>query len=81
MAKRVILIGTNFRGNRVGEYHQNTKISQDLVETLRNMHEANVGPKRLSEIYNLSIYTVKKILYFQRREQIPVRWKRVTIDE
>ncbi len=75
-AKKVLGYAEN--GYRVGESHHNTRISDEVVDSIREMHEE--GRKTIPEIaeeLELPFGTVAKICAYQRRATPAVRFKRV----
>ena len=76
-----VVIAVNERGYRVGETHQNAKISDLMVDQIRDRHEdEKCGYIQLSAEFGLALTTVRKICTYERRAQTPYAWKRVRID-
>jgi hypothetical protein len=72
------MVGVNDRGDRVGESHVRAKLSDSLVNHLRNLHEhQGLGWRRLAELFTeIPPSTIQKIIAYERRAQTPTRWKR-----
>jgi hypothetical protein len=50
-------------------------VPPEVVVQLRDLHEhplEPVGPSRLAAMFGLSLSTVKKLVYYQRRHVIPI---------
>ena len=78
--KRVIYVGTDKSGIRVGESHQRASISDLEVDQMRELHEDyGIKAKDISEKMGIPLCTVKKIIRYERRTHRPERWKRVEI--
>jgi DNA invertase Pin-like site-specific DNA recombinase len=76
ITKRVV--GVNERGLRVGEDHQNARLTDYEVELLRTMHEhEGVGYRRLAKMFELSKRTVVRICKYQIRNQNPSAFRAV----
>ena len=68
------LVGTNDRGYRVGSYHQNAKIPDEAVEQARDLHDSGTSLKAIAALLGLTYRTVCKLVYYERRAQLPTRW-------
>lgn len=80
--RRILIIAVNENGYRIGVSHHNARISQEIVDQMRDLHEdEGIGYRRLAKLFNLSRSVVQKICSYERRAQTPDRWKRVVIDE
>lgn len=79
MGKRVMVIVTyNESGNRIGETHHNARISDTVVDQVRELHEDfGLGYYAIVEKLNLSLTAVRKICTYARRADSQKRWKRV----
>jgi hypothetical protein len=78
------LVGVNERGNRVGEDHQRSVLTDHEVDLLRAMYEAypvgdprHWGYWRLAKKFGISKTAVRKICHYSIRWQRPVIFKRV----
>lgn len=75
-AKKVIGYGEN--GYRVGEGHQNVRISDEVVDDIRRMHEEEkLTPQQIADELGLNFYFVHNICHYRRRATTPVRFRRV----
>ena len=74
------VIALNDQGYRIGSSHHNSTIPDELIDTIRDLHEDDaLGYRKLAKMFNMSINTVRKICTYERRAQTPDRWK--TINE
>lgn len=77
-----MLIAVNEQGRRIGEYHQNAKISDRLVDEIRDMREyEGKSYGEISKKTGIRRSTIQKICLYERRNQYPDRWKKVQQDE
>lgn len=79
-ASRPILVAVDERGFRVGETHHNARLSDALVEHIRDL--AEYQGLRVGEICDrlgLAKTTVVKILRYERRASTPDRWKKIHV--
>ena len=82
VTKRVVIVTLNEMGYRIGESHHNARISQEVVDKLRDLHEdENIGYRRLAKMFGLSRSVVQKICNYERRAQTPDRWKRIVKED
>jgi ribosome-binding protein aMBF1 (putative translation factor) len=80
LKRRVVIIALNDQGKRIGETHHNARITDVVVDRIRDRHEDDgLGYKALAAEFNLSVNTIRKICTYERRAQTPERWKRVII--
>jgi len=73
------IVGVNERGMRVGEDHQNAKLSNhevDLIRALREEHGMTYA--QIAEKFEIAKETVADIVKCRRRAQVPVAWRAVT---
>ena len=69
----------NDNGNRIGKSHHWTKISDDVVCLIRDMHEIRrKSYMQISRKLGISYYTIKKICRYERRIQNTVKMKWVS---
>jgi hypothetical protein len=67
----------NDRGNRIGESHQNAKISDADVEKIRTLHEEeHVGYYELARTFGISVWEIGRICRYERRNQWAARTKK-----
>ena len=72
------LVATNDRGMRIGESHQNAKLTDAEVDQVRDLHEfAGWGYCEIAAVYGVSKWSIARICRYQRRNQPYFRWKRV----
>ena len=77
--KRVVAI--NGRGLRVGEDHQNAKLTNDEVELIRSLHAEGMSYKRLAKKFEVSKSLVAAICRFERRAETATNWKTVHVTD
>ncbi len=71
-------VPVNERGIRIGQYHHKATIPDDTVDQIRDLHEIRgLSYGQLSIKFRMSYHTIKKLCRYERRAQIPDRWKRV----
>lgn len=68
--KRVIRI--NASGLRVGEDHQNAKLTDQEVDRMRELHEQGVTVTELARMFEVSKGTACDIVSYRRRAQTVV---------
>lgn len=79
---RRVTIGFNDLGRRVGESHPKVKLSDDQVEAIRQLREDYKVPYRLiCASVLVAKSTVEDICLYNTRGQMPIKTKRVLIDE
>lgn len=77
---RVVVVAYNELGHRVGETHHNARISDAIVDRIRELHEdEGYGYLAICKELNISLTAVRKICTYERRAQTPVRWKRLKL--
>ena len=73
-----MMVGVNEQGYRVGEHHHNARLSNEIVDKIREMHEdEGIGYRRIAKIMGISRHVIAKICRYERRAQTPERWKKV----
>jgi len=71
-------VPVNERGIRIGQYHHRSTISDEIVDQMRDLHEIRgLSYGQLAIKFKISYNTIAKICRYERRAQIPDRWKRV----
>lgn len=73
------LVAVNAAGIRVGEDHQNSKVTDAEVEIIRRLHEDGMSYETLAEKFEVSKWAVGRICRYERRAQPPVNFKRVHV--
>lgn len=76
MAKRLVAI--NEQGLRIGEDHHRAKLTDAEVERLRQLHEEGIGYRRLAVIFEVNPTTVRDIVKFRTRAQLPSTWRSIS---
>lgn len=77
-SKRVVVIAVNEQGYRIGMSHHNARISDEIVDRIRDLHEEeNIGYRRLAQMFGLTRSVIQKICTYERRAQTPGRWKTI----
>ena len=73
-----MIVAVNEHGHRIGSSHHNARISDEIVDQLRDLHEDHlIGYRRLAKMFGLPRSVVQKICNYERRAQTPDRWKKV----
>lgn len=76
MSKRIVAI--NETGKRIGEDHQNAKLTNREVDLIREMHEQDgLGYRRLAAKFEISPSQVRHIVKGVWRVQTPAGFKTV----
>ncbi len=79
--KRVRLVAINEAGYRIGESHHNARISDAMVNRMRDMHEhEGAGPKQIASDLRIAYEAVCAIIYYRRRTQVPRGWRRIEVE-
>ena len=60
-------------GRIIGESHPRAKLSDAMVETLRDLNEEGIGYRRLAKMFNLPRSTVACICQYTRRNAYSTR--------
>ena len=72
------LVAVNENGRRIGEGHYKAKLSDELVDRIRELHEdEGKSYGYIAMKLCVSRSTVSMICQYQRRAQTPERFKRV----
>lgn len=74
-------VGINERGLRVGEDHQNAKLTDAEVELIRELHADGMSYKVLAKKFDVSKSLIRYIVQFKRRGQVPSSWRTVHIPD
>lgn len=77
MKKRIVAI--NERGLRVGEDHQNAKLTDQDVECIRELNRQGIGYGALAEKFEVSKSLIAKICTYQRRAETATNYKTVYV--
>lgn len=71
------IVAINERGLRVGEDHQNAKLTNEEVEAIRDLHSEGLSYKTLAKKFEVSKSLIAAICRFERRAETPARWKEI----
>lgn len=74
-------IGINERGLRIGEDHQNAKLTDAEVELIRELHGEGLSYKTLAMKFDVSKSLIRYIVQYKRRGQVPASWRTVHIPD
>lgn len=75
-----VLVALNEDGRRIGETHHRARITDSMVEQIRDLHEYDgKTPRQIAASLGLTFRTVKKICDYERRVQVPHSWRRVPV--
>jgi plasmid maintenance system antidote protein VapI len=77
--KRVVSI--NAAGLRVGEDHQNAKLTDREVDRMRDLHEAGSTITELARMFEVCKGTVHDIVTYRRRAQVAVSVRVVRVPD
>lgn len=71
------MVALNEHGRRIGETHHRAKLSDALVNHLRDLHEhQGLGWRKLAALFTeLSPITIKKLIAYERRAQSASSWR------
>ncbi|MDP2826501.1 MAG: hypothetical protein Q8O52_27930 [Sulfuritalea sp.] len=76
-----VTVACNDAGLRIGESHQNAKLTNREVDTIRDLHESGVGYRRLAAMFEVGKTTIRLIVKCERRAQIATRFRAVSVVE
>lgn len=71
-------VAINEWNHPLGEHHSRAKHSDELVETMRVMHEEGLGYRRIARLLGVNLWTVRDIVAFRRRNVVPYTYVEVT---
>lgn len=71
------LVAINEKGVRLGEDHQNAKLTNEEVERIRKLHQEGLGYKVLATKFEVSKWTIGRICRYERRAETPHAWKTI----
>lgn len=74
-------IAINERGLRIGEDHQNAKLTNEEVETIRELHHEGLSYKTLAMKFDVSKSLIAAICRFERRAETAATWKTVHVQD
>lgn len=75
-------VAVNAGGALIGESHQWANLTDREIDRMRQLHEADGWSyERLAEAFEVSKGAVAKICRYERRAQIPERYKEVPVSE
>ena len=74
-------IGINERGLRIGEDHQNAKLTDAEVDMVRELHAEGLSYKTLALKFDVSKSLIRYIVQYKRRGQVPANWRSVHIPD
>lgn len=72
------VVAINERGLRLGEDHQNAKLTDQEVNRIRELFDEGMTYRTLAEKFDVSKSTIAMICRYERRATTPAAWK--TID-
>lgn len=69
-------VAINEAGLRIGEDHQNAKLTNAEVDQIRSLNESGISYRHLAKMFEVSKITIAMIIRCERRAQPPrVIWK------
>lgn len=72
---RKVFVAVNEKGVRIGESHQNAKLTDHEVELIRQLHEDGLTYEVIAEKFECSKSTIAMICQYNRRAETVARWK------
>lgn len=80
MVRKVVAV--NERGQRVGEDHQKSRLTNEQVDRVRDLHELHdLSYGQLSKMFGVSKNCIADICKYRRRVATPFGWKTLHIEE
>jgi hypothetical protein len=73
------LVAVNGKGLRVGEDHQNAKLTNCEVEMIRELHREGLSYRTLAMKFEVSKWAIARICRYERRAETPHTWKTVHV--
>ena len=71
-------VAVNDVGRRIGATHHNAKLPDETIRHIRDLHELScLSVRDIAERLHLPFHYVKKIVFYERRHQLPARWKEI----
>jgi len=67
-------------GLRVGEDHQNAKLTNSEVDRIRELHDGGLGYQRLAAMFEVSKSTIRMIVKYERRATPPAKFKTISVE-
>jgi hypothetical protein len=75
-------IAINELGRRIGEDHHNAKLTDNEVELMRELHaEKAMGYRKLAQKFEVAACTVRNIVKYKTRSQMPSEWRVIKTGE
>lgn len=71
------LVAINKRGVRLGEDHQNARLTNCEVDTIRDLYDQGLSYKTLAKKFDVSKSTIAMIVRCERRAETPHAWKTI----
>lgn len=72
------IVAVNENGRRIGEDHPRSKLSDEQVDRIRDLHEYHdMTYEQLAAMYQVPKTTIASICQYMRRAQTPFGWKRL----
>lgn len=76
--KKTMIVAVNELGYRIGSSHHNSRIPDETIDKIRDLHEEEkIGYRKLAKMFGLPRSYIQKVCNYERRAQTPDRWKRV----
>lgn len=70
-------VAINEAGLRIGEDHQNAKLTNAEVDQIRALNESGIGHRRLAAMFEVSRSTIAMIVRYERRAQSPAGYRTI----
>lgn len=72
------IVAVNENGRRIGEDHPRSKLSDEQVDRIRDLHEYHdMTYEQLAAMYQVPKTTIASICQYMRRAQTPFGWKKL----
>lgn len=75
------LVAVNDRGYRLGEDHQNARLTDAEVEIVRQLHERGMGYETLAEKFEVSKWLIGRICRYELRNQPAATFKKLHVSD
>jgi len=74
-------VAVNERGLRIGEGHQNAKLTDGEVEMVRTLHRDGLSYRTLAQKFEVSKSLIARICRWEKRAQTVAGWKAVHLPD
>lgn len=75
-------VAVNDAGRRIGEDHQNARLTDRDIDLIRQLHEKDgLSYRELADKFEVSKSTIQMICQYKRRVQYPAKFKKVHVSD